>query len=73
MVSAFRLIGLGTIPVAAVLGGLLGRVDLRLPYVIGAIVLAGALVAAAVQLRGDAIGRARAAVEPAEAGGRGSG
>lgn len=60
VVSAFRLIGMGTIPVGALLGGVLGRIDLRVPYVAGAVVFGLCAVGAAVLLRGDAIGRARA-------------
>jgi hypothetical protein len=60
VVSAFRLIGMGCIPLGALLGGLLGRIDLRVPYVAAAVVFALATIAAAVLLRGGAIGRARA-------------
>ena len=61
VVSAYRLIGMGAIPLGAVLGGLVGRVDLRLPYLAGSVVVAGAALAAARLLRGGAIERARAA------------
>ena len=68
VVSAYRLVGLGAIPVGALLGGLLGRVDLRLPYVAGAALLVLVWLQAARLLRGGAIDRARAeAAEPAAA------
>ena len=60
VVSAYRLVGMGSIPVGALLGGLLGRVDLRLPYWAGAAVILLAGVPAATLLRGGAIERARA-------------
>lgn len=67
VVSAYRLVGLGAIPVGALVGGLLGRVDLRLPYLAGAAAVALVWLYAARLVRGGAIDRARAAVaEPAE-------
>jgi MFS family permease len=67
VVSAYRLVGLGAIPVGALVGGLLGRVDLRLPYLAGAAAVVLVLLYAARLVRGGAIDRARAAVaEPAE-------
>jgi MFS family permease len=66
VVSVYRLVGLGAIPVGALVGGLLGRVDLRLPYLAGAGVLVLVWVQAALLLRGGAIARARAAAEDAE-------
>jgi MFS family permease len=68
VVSVYRLIGFGAIPLGALLGGLLGRVDLRLPYLAGAAVLAVAWLLAAGLLRGGAIDRARAEAEAAYAG-----
>ena len=67
VVSVFRLIGFGSVPVGALLGGVLGRVDLRLPYLAGAVVIAVAWVLAATLLRGGTIARARteAALTPA--------
>lgn len=60
VVSAFRLIGMGCIPLGALLGGLLGRIDLRAPYVAATVVFVAATVAAAALLRDGAIARARA-------------
>jgi MFS family permease len=60
VVSAYRLIGMGSIPVGALAGGLLGRIDLRLPYWTGAALVLLAGLAAAVLLRGGALDRARA-------------
>ena len=68
VVSVYRLIGFGAIPVGALVGGLLGRVDLRLPYLAGAAVLAVAWLLAAGLLRGGAIDRARAEAEAAYEG-----
>ena len=66
VVSVYRLVGLGAIPVGALVGGLLGRVDLRLPYLAGAAVLVLVWLGAARLLSGGAIDRARAeAAEPA--------
>ncbi|MFL6129735.1 MAG: MFS transporter [Mycobacteriales bacterium] len=68
VVSVYRLIGLGAVPVGALVGGLLGRVDLRLPYLAGAAVLVLVWLQAARLVRGGAIDRARVdAAEPAEA------
>lgn len=68
VVSAYRLVGLGAIPIGALVGGLLGRVDLRLPYLAGAAVLVVVVLYAARLVGGGAIDRARAAVEePSEA------
>jgi MFS family permease len=68
VVSVYRLVGLGAIPVGALVGGLLGRVDLQLPYLAGAAVLVLVWVQAARLVRGGAIDRARAeAAEPAAA------
>ena len=61
VVSAYRLIGMGAIPVGALAGGLVGRIDLRLPYLVGAVLVALTGVAAARLLRGGAIEAARAA------------
>lgn len=66
VVSVYRLIGFGAIPVGALLGGVLGRVDLRLPYLAGAAVVALAWLLAAGLLRGGAIARARAEAAYAE-------
>ena len=52
----------------ALLGGLVGRVDLRLPWLLGAGVMAVAGLAAMRLLRRGAIERARAAVTGTEAG-----
>lgn len=69
VVSTYRMLGMGSVPLGALLGGLLGRVDLRLPYVVGAVVLALAWVGTARLLRGGAMERARAeAAEPAPVG-----
>lgn len=68
VVSAYRLVGLGTIPLGALAGGLVGRVDLRLPYVLGAAVMLLAAVHAARLLRGGAIEQARAEAAAALAG-----
>lgn len=65
VVSAYRLVGLGAIPVGALVGGLLGRVDLRLPYLAGTAVLVLAWLGAARLLSGGAIDRARAEAEAA--------
>jgi MFS family permease len=62
VVSAYRLIGLGAIPVGALVGGLLGRVDLRLPYLAGAATVVLVLLYAARLVSGGAIDRARAEV-----------
>jgi MFS family permease len=65
VVSVYRLVGLGAIPLGALVGGLLGRVDLRLPYLAGAGVLVLVWVQAAGLLRGDTIARARTAADDA--------
>ena len=68
VVSVYRLIGLGAIPVGALAGGLLGRVDLRLPYLAGAAAVVLVWLRAARLVGGGAIDRARAdAAETAEA------
>ena len=66
VVSVYRLIGFGAIPLGALLGGLLGRVDLRLPYLAGAATVVLVWLGAARLLGGDAIDRARTAAEDAE-------
>jgi MFS family permease len=68
LVAAYRLVGLGAIPVGAVLGGLVGRIDLRLPWLLGAAVMAVAGVVAARLLAGGAIERAKGAIGGVEAG-----
>jgi MFS family permease len=64
LVASYRLVALMGMPVGAVLGGLLARVDLRAPYVaaaVGFVVLAAVL---GVALRSSRIRAARAAVAP---------
>jgi MFS family permease len=63
LIASYRLVALMGMPVGAVLGGLLARVDLRAPYVaaaVGFVVLAAVL---GVALRSSRIRAARAAVE----------
>ena len=42
--AAFRALGWGLAPVGALVGGLLGRVDLSLPYLVGGLTMVGAAV-----------------------------
>jgi MFS family permease len=65
VVGAARLIGFGSIPVGALLGGLVGRVlGLRAPFLLGAAVLALAALAAAPVITTGAIQAARADAAP---------
>jgi MFS family permease len=58
-ISAFRLIGLGTIPIGVVLGGLLARIDLRVPFLVGAAVMALSLVVVVRVVTNQSIAAAR--------------
>jgi MFS family permease len=61
VVGAIRLIGFGSIPVGALLGGLLGRtLGLRAPFLLGAAVLAAAALAALPVITTSAVAAARA-------------
>ena len=61
VVGAIRLIGFGSIPVGALLGGLLGRtLGLRAPFLLGAAVLAAAALVALPVITTGAVGAARA-------------
>ena len=60
VVGAIRLVGFGTIPIGALLGGLAARaLGLRAPYLLGAAVLAVAALAAAPHITSPAIEAAR--------------
>ena len=60
VVGAIRLVGFGTIPLGALLGGLVARtLGLRAPYLLGAAVLAVAALAAAPHITTPAIEAAR--------------
>ena len=60
VVGAIRLVGFGTIPIGALLGGLAARaLGLRAPYLLGAAVLAVAALAAAPHITTPAIEAAR--------------
>ncbi len=62
VVSAFRLIGYGTIPLGALLGGVLARaIDLRAPYLIGSAALLVIALLAIPVLNTRTINAARAA------------
>ncbi len=61
VVSAGRLVGWGAVPVGALLGGLLARVELRLPYLAGGAALALATVLVTRIVTEPAISAARAA------------
>jgi Na+/melibiose symporter-like transporter len=62
VVSAFRLLAFGTIPLGAVLGGMLGRtLSLRAPYLLGAAALAATALAVAPVINTHSIEAARAA------------
>ena len=59
-------------PVGALLGGLLARVELRLPYLAGAAAFAVVTVVTARVVTEPAISAARAAADPQPAGGASS-
>jgi predicted MFS family arabinose efflux permease len=60
VVGAIRLVGFGTIPLGALLGGLIARtLGLRAPFLLGAAVLAVAALAAAPRITTPAIEAAR--------------
>ncbi|WAE75334.1 MFS transporter [Streptomonospora nanhaiensis] len=67
--TVFRTVGWGLSPVGAFLGGLLGRIDLALPFVAGGLVMAVAVLHA----RHAVADAARACDEAAEADGSGNG
>jgi predicted MFS family arabinose efflux permease len=63
VVGAIRLIGFGSIPIGALLGGVVAReLGLRAPFLLGAAVLAMAALAAAPVVTTGAIRAARAEV-----------
>jgi hypothetical protein len=65
VVGAIRLIGFGSIPVGALLGGLLGRaLGLRAPFLLGAVVLAAAALLALPVITTGAVEAARAQADP---------
>lgn len=71
MVTSIRLVGLGAIPVGAVVGGLLARaVDIRAPFVLGGIAVGAAGVVLAATLDRTAIPAADPAVRVGVAPGR---
>lgn len=64
VVSAYRLLGYGAIPLGAVLGGVLGRTfGLRAPFVLGAVVLAAMALLVAPVVNTRSIQAARAATD----------
>ncbi|GAA1452815.1 MFS transporter [Nocardiopsis tropica] len=67
--TVFRTVGWGLSPVGAFLGGLLGRIDLALPFVAGGLVMAVAVLHA----RRAVADAARACDEAAESDGSGNG
>ena len=71
MVTSIRLVGLGAIPVGAIVGGLLARaVDIRAPFVLGGIAVAAAGVVLAATLERTATRAADPAVPAVVARGR---
>jgi cation transporter-like permease len=61
VVGAIRLVGFGTIPVGALLGGVAGRLlGLRAPFLLGAALLAAAALAAVPVVTTAAVEAARA-------------
>ena len=60
VVSAFRMLGYGTVPVGAILGGVVARtLGLRAPFLLGAAVLVVAALVALPAVNNRAIAAAR--------------